>query len=280
MTRRQRTISKAVSCTGKGVHSGIPVTARFLPAPENNGYTFVRTDLPGKPSIPGSLDAIVEHELARRTTLARGDAKVHTIEHMLSAAFALGIDNMTIEMDGPEAPFLDGSALPFANLLTSAGIAEQDTESTPIAITRPMAFTSGSAEISVVPDEQFRVSFFYTSDEPLLRNQSASYVIEPDAYLREIAPARTFCFFHEIEALRRAGLIRGGNLSSAVVIGRKAVVNSSLRFADEPVRHKILDFIGDVALLGRPLAGHFLAWRSGHQVHAAFGKFLKKELGL
>ena len=214
----------------------------------------------------------------RRTTIAHGDARVFTIEHVLAAAMALGIDNMTVEIDTEEPPFLDGSALPFAEIFTKAGITALDSPVAPLVVPRPLVFHDGDAEISALPSDDFRVTFFYASDEPLLRNQQADFVITPETFAREIAPARTFCFFHEIEQLRTRGLIRGGNLSSSVVIGRKAIINSSLRFEDEPVRHKILDFIGDIALLGRPVQGHFLASKSGHRVHAAFCNFLRKEL--
>jgi UDP-3-O-[3-hydroxymyristoyl] N-acetylglucosamine deacetylase len=149
-------------------------------------------------------------------------------------------------------------------------------------VLRPLVFEcpEAGAEVVALPSADFRVTFFYSSPFPLLRRQTASKVITAATFRTEIAPARTFCFVDEIDALLRGGLIRGGSLASAVVIGRKAILNDSLRFPDEPVRHKILDFVGDLALLGRPLLGHFLAWRSGHRANAAFGTYLRKELGL
>ncbi len=278
MTRNQRTISRPATVSGPGVHSGVACNLRILPAPTGHGIRFRRVDLPGAPEIAADAELVSHADLARRTTLSANGGRVFTIEHVLSAAAAMRVDNLSVEMDAEEPPFLDGSALPFVNLIREAGTEEQPGKVTPLAIPSPIAFREGDAEITAVPSDVFQVTFFFTSDEPLLRNQSATFVIEPETYAREIAPARTFCFFHEIEALRKSGLIRGGNLSSAVVIGRKAVINDSLRFPDEPVRHKILDFVGDLALLGRPVLGHFMAWRSGHRVHAAFCNFLRKEL--
>lgn len=263
--------------SGKGLHSGIAANLRLLPAPPGHGIVFRRTDLPGTPAIPALVENLVHTDLMRRTTLAAGDARVFTIEHVMAAAAALRVDNMTIELDTEEPPFLDGSSGPFVEMIRTAGIEEQAGELSPLAVTRPLAFRDGDAEITALPSDEFRVTFFFSSDNPLLRSQQADFVITPDVFAAEIAPARTFCFFSEIEPLRARGLIRGGNLASSVVFGRKAVLNESLRFPDEPVRHKILDFVGDLALLGRPVLGHFMASRSGHRVHAAFCNFLRKE---
>lgn len=276
--RFQQTIAQPAEITGKGLHSGRAATLRFLPATAGQGVVFRRVDLPGSPEIPARSENLVHTDLMRRTTLAMGEARVFTIEHVMAATAALCIDNLIIEIDTEEPPFLDGSSLPFTDLLTQEGITVLDTPTQPLVVSRPLAFRDGDAEITALPSDDFRVTFFYTSNEPLLRNQQADFVITPETFAREIAPARTFCFFHEIEQLRTHGLIRGGNLSSSVVIGRKSIINSSLRFEDEPVRHKILDFIGDIALLGRPVQGHFMASKSGHRVHAAFCNFLRKEL--
>lgn len=276
--RFQQTITEPAEISGKGLHSGLAATLRFLPAPAGQGVVFRRIDLPGAPEIPARSENLVHTDLMRHTTLAAGEARVFTIEHLMAATAALGIDNLIVEIDTEEPPFLDGSSLPFVELLTRAGIKVLEAPTTPLVVSRPLAFRDGDAEITALPSDDFRVTFFYSSDEPLLPNQQGDFVITPETFTREIAPARTFCFFHEIEQLRARGLIRGGNLSSSVVIGRKAIINLSLRFEDEPVRHKILDFIGDIALLGRPLQGHFMASKSGHRVHAAFCNFLRKEL--
>jgi UDP-3-O-acyl N-acetylglucosamine deacetylase len=274
----QCTIAAPVGTSGKGLHRGIAATLRLLPAPADSGVRFCRTDLPGAPLIPADVANLVHGDLMRRTTLASGDARVCTIEHVAAALAALGVHNALVEMDGEEAPFLDGSAAPWVKMIREAGIVPQGALVSPLCITNPVAFEDGGAEIVALPSETFRVSFFSTSEEPLLRSQSATFEMTPDVFEREIAPARTFCFFKEVEQLRAAGLIRGGSLASAVVNGRKSVINTQLRFPDEPVRHKILDFVGDLALLGRPLLGHFLAWRSGHRSHAAFARHLRKEL--
>ncbi|MGB9692184.1 MAG: UDP-3-O-acyl-N-acetylglucosamine deacetylase, partial [Candidatus Sumerlaeaceae bacterium] len=222
--------------------------------------------------------AVAEDDLLRRTTLRSNGGEVHTVEHLLSATYALGITNLRVELDSSELPFLDGSSAPFAELLSSAGIVDQEAALSVLCPAEAFTFHYQQAEIVVLPATDFRVTFFFSSPNPLLRTQSASFVVTPEAYIREIAPARTFAFFHEIEVLRRQGLIRGGSLASAIVIGRKAIINETLRFPNEPVRHKILDFIGDLALLGKPVRGHFLVWRSGHSANAAFARFFRKEL--
>lgn len=222
----------------------------------------------------------MQGELQRRTTLASGETRVFTVEHVLSAAAGLGISDFVVEMDSPEPPFLDGSAAPFVELLREAQPVETAAPTNPIRLPETVVFQESGAEIVAIPSESFRVTFFFTSNHPRLRAQSASFVLDdPDTYVREVASARTFCFVEEIEAMRASGLIKGASLASAVVIGRKAILNESLRFPDEPVRHKILDFVGDLALLGRPLKGHFLAWRSGHRANALFALHLKRVLG-
>lgn len=276
----RQTLAGEMSITGRGIHSGIPATLTLGPAEPGAGITFCRTDLPGTPIIPATYDYLAVEELDRRTTLRTPAAAVHTIEHVLSALAGAQVHDAVIKMTSAEPPFLDGSSLPFSEMIEQIGIDASDEEITPIAIPRPIAFSHGDAEISAIPSAEFRVSFFFTSEHPNLRSQSQTLQVTPETYVAEIAPARTFCFFEEIEALRKANLIKGANLASAVVIGRKGIINDSLRYPDEPVRHKILDFIGDMALLGAPLQGHFLAWRAGHRVNAAFGMYLKKELNL
>lgn len=279
-SRMRQSLRGEVSISGRGVHSGVISNLTLCPGEPESGIRFCRTDLPGKPVIPANYDYLVEKELDRRTTLRAGDAVVYTIEHVLSALAALMVDDVIVKMDSSEPPFLDGSSLPYADMINRAGLVSTNKQISPIVIEKPLAFTHGDSEICAIPSAGFRVSFFYNSDHPSLRAQAYSVAITPDSYLKEIAPARTFCFFEEIEGMRKAGLIKGANLASAVVIGRKSILNNALRFTDEPVRHKILDFIGDMALLGTPLQGHFMAWRAGHRVNAAFGKHLQKELNL
>lgn len=281
LPRQRNTLAKEISVSGRGVHSGIESTLTLRPAAVGHGIAFRRTDLPNQPIIPVSYEHLAAEELDRRTTLRLGDAAVFTIEHVLSALMAAQVDDAIIDLDAAEPPFLDGSALPFAQAVIRAGIAPSGSKNIcvqPLVVTRPVEFAIRDSELSAIPYPGFRVTFFFTSGHPGLRSQVQSFEVTPDSYLTEIAPARTFCFFEEIEMLRKAGLIKGANLSSAVVIGRKSILNNNLRFDDEPVRHKILDFIGDMALLGAPLQGHFFVWRGGHSVNAAFGKHLLKEL--
>ncbi len=280
LPRYRQTLADEISIRGRGIHSGILAELTLCPAEPGSGYTFCRTDLPGSPVIPVSYDYLAMEELDRRTTLRTSAAAVHTIEHVLSALVGAQVDDAIIKVTAAEPPFLDGSSLPFSQMIEQVGVVGTSMEVTPVAIPHPMAFVHGDAEVCAIPSAEFRVSFFFTSEHPNLRMQSQTLPVTPEDYAADIAPARTFCFFEEIEALRMAGLIKGANLASAVVIGRKGIINDSLRFPDEPVRHKILDFIGDMALLGAPLQGHFMAWRAGHRVNAAFGMYLKKELNL
>ena len=276
----RKTIGGTISATGRAVHSGEQTSVSFHPATAGNGIIFRRVDLPGSPEIPARIENVSTDQLLRRTTLAVNGAVIHTTEHILSAAYALGITDIQVNVSGVEPPIMDGSSAPFAEIIEKAGIVELPEAVEPTVIPRPFAFTSDSTEISVLPSEHFEVTFFFSSGNPFLRHQRAHFRITPEAYSKEIAPARTFCFFDEIEPLRAAGLIRGGNLASAIVFGRKHILNPPLRFEDEPVRHKILDFIGDLALLGKPVRGHFLVSRGGHQANAAFTMHLRKELGI
>lgn len=280
MLVNRKTIGSPVSVAGRAVHTGEQTSVTFHPANAGNGTVFRRVDLPGSPEIPARIENISNDQLLRRTTLAADGATIHTTEHILSAAYALGITDMIVDVSGAEPPIMDGSSAPFAEIMAKAGIVELAESVEPTVIPHPFAFASNSTEISVLPSEHFEVTFFFSSGNPLLRHQRAHFRVTPETYTKEIAPARTFCFFDEIEPLRAAGLIRGGNLASAVVFGRKHILNPPLRFADEPVRHKILDFIGDLALLGRPVRGHFLVSRGGHQANAAFTLHLRKELGI
>jgi len=279
--RPGKTIAAPAELSGRGVHSGATGTVRLLPAPGGTGIVFRRVDLPGSPTIPANYASLDAEKLARQTTLAANGAAVHTTEHLLSAATGLGVTDLLVEIDCEEVPFADGSALPFVQLLQQAGLSETGGNApAPLVIPRPLVYREGGAEVVALPSRDYRVTFFFTSNHPRLRSQSATYAISPETYIREIAPARTFCFFEEIEQMQKMNLIRGASLTSAVVIGRKAVLNESLRFPDEPVRHKILDLVGDLALLGAPLQGHILAWRAGHRVNAGFGRYLQKELNL
>ena len=277
MSSRQRTLSRPVSFTGVGLHTGKTTTLTFKPAPANSGVVFERIDLPGRPRIPVRPDsAVYDPESARRTILRANGGEVHTVEHVLAAVAGLGLDNLTIEIDGQEAAEPpDGSALPIAKALLDGGIVEQDSERRYVRIPGPVHLNNGQVEMIGLPHEGLRISFTIEYDSPVVGTQYAAFDISPETFVNEIAPARTFVLHREVEALRAQGLIRGGSLDNALVITDKGFLNEQpLRFRDELVRHKVLDLLGDLFLLGKPLQGHVIARRSGHATNVEFVKAL------
>lgn len=274
----RKTISAPINFSGKGVHSGRLCTIILHPAESGNNIVFQRTDLIGSPIVKASINNISDDKLMRRTTLTENGVSVFTVEHVISALYGLGITDCLIEMNQEEPPFIDGSSQPFVEAIISNGVRELKSTITGYYPDTIINYQTKEAEFTVLPAEDFQVTFFYNSNHPGLRAQSYTTPINSEDYLKNIAPARTFCFFEEIEMMRSAGLIKGANLNSAVVIGRKSIINSSLRFDTEPVRHKILDFIGDIALIEFPIRGHYLVWKGGHKVNAEFAKQLKKEI--
>ncbi len=270
---KQKTISKPVSFSGIGLHTGSLTTVTFKPAPENSGITFFRVDIKGSPPIPANIDYVVD--VSRGTTIGIGDAKVHTVEHALAAMVGLGIDNLNIELDAEEIPNGDGSSLPVMSTLQKAGIVEQDAEKQYIKVDRPVYYRQGDVTLSILPSDELRVSMTIAYDHVAIGTQYASYTITEDTFAREIAPARTFCFLREVKMLQEKGLIRGGSLESAVVIGDDTILNDELRFPDEFVRHKILDLIGDMYLLGRPVKGHVVGVKGGHEKNVLFSKQIR-----
>ncbi len=268
---RQRTISHPIRCAGIGLHTGRRVRMRLLPAPENHGIVFVRTDLGEE--IPARPEFVVETRLC--TTLGRGKARVATVEHLLSALAGLGVDNVRVELDGPETPIMDGSAAPFVFLIQSAGIREQHAPKRVMRVLRRVEVQDGNKLCRLEPAAGFRVRFHLDYDHPLLRDRVAEVDLSHQSYAREVARARTFGFLHEIEALQKAGLARGGSLDNAIVLDRWRVINEGgLRYPDEFVRHKILDTIGDLALVGMPIVGAFTGVRSGHAMNHRLVKAL------
>jgi UDP-3-O-[3-hydroxymyristoyl] N-acetylglucosamine deacetylase len=262
----QKTISEKAICTGVGLHSGVETTVALYPARPGAGIVFVRPDLPGAPEIPARRAALSSTRLA--TTLARGEAMVGTVEHLLAAVVALGIDNLRIEVDGPEIPVMDGSAAPFVTLLRQAGSFDQRVARRVMRIRRPISLRDGDRAIRVTPAARLAVSYFVEYPHPAIGKQRIELPIDASHFTRELARARTFGFLHEVEALWRGGLARGGNLENTVVLDERGVVNASgLRFADEFVRHKALDLVGDLALLGMPLLAHVDVERGGHALH-------------
>jgi UDP-3-O-[3-hydroxymyristoyl] N-acetylglucosamine deacetylase len=261
----RRTLRKAVGCTGIGLHSGRSVRLDLKPAPAGHGIRFVRTDLDVEiPATAGHLG-----RLDHATTLTEDGVSVDTVEHLLSAVYALGVDDLRVEVDGPEVPILDGSAAPFVILIHEAGLKPLTVSRQYLKITQKVEVVRGNKWARLVPGDGFRVSYTIGFDHPLLRHQALCLRVSPDAYVEGIAPARTFGFLREVETLRRSGLALGGSLENAVVIGETGVLNNKLRFEDEFVRHKVLDAIGDLALLGQPLIGHLEAARAGHALHAS-----------
>jgi UDP-3-O-[3-hydroxymyristoyl] N-acetylglucosamine deacetylase / 3-hydroxyacyl-[acyl-carrier-protein] dehydratase len=280
--RMQRTLSRPVCLEGIGLHTGEPGHVTFRPAAENSGIHFVRTDLPGAPVVRVRPEnAFFDPLAARRTILQQDGVQIHSMEHVLAAVAGLGLDNLSIETDRMEIPEpADGSALPIAQALQDAGIETQARPRRHFKITKPVRWAEGGVELSAVPYSGTRFTFTIEYDHPLIGVQSRTFDLDEESFLRDIAPARTFVLERDIETLRKAGWIKGGRMESAVVVGADRILNPPLRFEDEFVRHKILDLIGDLFLLGGPLLGHVSARRSGHQGHVAFVKCLKAELPL
>ncbi|MBM4383942.1 MAG: UDP-3-O-acyl-N-acetylglucosamine deacetylase [Deltaproteobacteria bacterium] len=263
----QRTIAEKATCTGVGLHSGGAATVSLFPARPGTGVVFVRSDLETPAEIPARRTALASTRLA--TTLGRGEATIGTVEHLLAAVSASGIDNLRVEVDGPEIPVMDGSAAPFLALLAAAGTFDQRVARRVIRIRKPIALRDGDRAIRVTPAPRLTLTYFVEYPHAAIGKQRLdALAIDAASFERELASARTFGFLQEVEALRRGGLARGGSLDNTVVLDEQRVLNpGGLRFADEFVRHKALDLIGDLALLGMPLLGHVEVERGGHALH-------------
>ncbi len=259
---QQQTLNSAVSYSGIGLHSGNRVTMTFLPAPPNSGIRFRRVDLEGKPEIEALAENVVENN--RATTLAKGNTRVHTVEHVLATFVGCGVDNVIVELDANEPPIADGSAREYCRMVQSAGVVPQDERREPYTVTAPIQLEMGESVMTLFPDEVFRISCT-SADKQGRFTQFYTVTLSPTTWEHDLAHARTFCFYEEIEFLIKNGLIKGGSLENAVVIRDDAVLTTEpLRYPDEFVRHKILDLLGDLSLLGRPLRGHLIAVRPGH----------------
>jgi len=303
MLEYQRTISKPVSLSGKGLHTGGKTTVTFRPASQNTGLIFKRVDIKNAPEIPADIDHVVDN--SRDTTIGIGDIHIRQVEHVLAALYGLEIDNCIVEVDGNEPPVGDGSAMPFVNILQKAGFEEQDSPKDFLVINETITFSDKEKGIDMVvfPSDELRITFMVDYQNPALGTQYTSMYSLTEEFVREFAPARTFCFLHEVEILHDQGLIQGGDLDNAVVIidrelkkeelkdlaarfdlnhddvvlGTNGILGGKeLRFYNEPVRHKTLDLIGDLALLGVPLKAHVMAARSGHAAHVALVKEIRK----
>ena len=270
---KQKTIAKDVSFSGIGLHTGSLTTMTFKPAPADSGVTFYRTDLPQNPAIQADIDHVID--VSRGTTIGLNGAKVHTVEHVLAAVYGLDIDNIAIELDGPEIPNGDGSAQPFTRVLGEAGLVAQTADRKYITVTEPVFYRQDDVTLSVLPADELRMTMTIAYDHVAIGTQYATFSITPEVFKNELAPARTFCFLREVKMLQEQGLIKGGSLESAVVIGDEAILNDDLRFPDEFVRHKILDLIGDMYLLGRRLKGHVIGVKTGHAKNVMFSKQIK-----
>ena len=265
----QRTLRRSVSCTGIGLHSGKKVRLRLKPARVNHGIRFKRLDLDGL-EVSATAERVAGMNYA--TGLAQDAASVGTVEHLLAALVGLGIDNVSVELNQAEVPIMDGSAASFVYLVHEAGIKSLTAPRRFLKVIRPIALSRGDKRIAVYPSDHFKVTYSISFDHPLLRHQSRTQRVTEDSFIEEIAPARTFGFLNEVEQLRKKGLALGGSLDNAIVLGETGVLNNSLRFEDEFVRHKILDVIGDLALIGHPIIGHVVAHRGGHRLHASFSQ--------
>lgn len=265
---RQRTLKSLVSASGVGLHTGRKVRITLRPAPVDSGILFRRVDLASPVDIPARAELVGEARLA--STLIKGDVKVHTVEHLMSALGGLGVDNAYVDLDAPELPIMDGSASPFVLLIQQAGIEEQSALKKFLRVTRRVEVNNGDKWARLDPYDGYRLSFSIEFRHPVIERTTQAVTVDfaETSYLKEIARARTFGFMHEVEDLRESGLALGGGLDNAVVLDEYRVLNSEgLRFADEFIRHKLLDAIGDLYLLGRPLLGAFTAHKSGHALN-------------
>jgi UDP-3-O-[3-hydroxymyristoyl] N-acetylglucosamine deacetylase len=270
----QRTLRRSVSCVGIGLHSGYKVTLSLKPAPVDYGIRFRRTDLDDF-ELPATVRHLAGLQLA--TGLARDQVSVETVEHLLAALVSMGVDNVVVELNSPEVPIMDGSAAPFIYLIQEAGVKRQHKARKYLKIVRPIALSRDDKRIALYPSRHFKVTYSISFDHPLLRHQSRTLVITEDSFVEEVAPARTFTFLKDVEMLRQNGLALGGSLENAVVLGETGVLNNALRFDDEFVRHKILDAVGDLALVGYPVIGHLVAHRAGHALHTEFASKVLEE---
>jgi len=262
---RQRTLKSLVSATGVGLHTGQKVRLAMRPAQPDTGVVFRRTDLPGAPEIAARADLVGETRLC--SCLVKGATRIYTIEHLMSALSGLGVDNVYVDLDGPEVPIMDGSAAPFALLIQQAGIEEQSAPKRFLRVKKRIEAREGDKWAMLEPYEGFRLSFSIVYRHPVIEKSNTELVVDfaTTSYLKEVARARTYGFMHDVEELRESGLALGGGLENAVVLDEHRVLNAEgLRFGDEFIRHKILDAIGDLYLLGRPFLAAFSAHKSGH----------------
>lgn len=272
--RKQQTIGNPATYSGIGLHTGEGVTMRFVPAKEGTGVIFKRTDLPNTPQIPATVEYVSSN--ARNTTLGVGDVRIHTVEHVLAAIRAYNIDNVIIEINGIEPPVGNGSSDIFVTMIEEAGIVEQQANTPIIYLSQPVYWSEGEIHLVAIPCDQYRISYTLNYPETrLLKSQYFSTIIDSPTFKKEISPCRTFSLYEEVSALMDRGLIKGASLDNAVVIKDDTILSKEgLFFPDEMVRHKILDIVGDLSLIGLEFRAHVIAIRSGHASNVAFAKKL------
>jgi UDP-3-O-[3-hydroxymyristoyl] N-acetylglucosamine deacetylase/3-hydroxyacyl-[acyl-carrier-protein] dehydratase len=302
MNIKQHTIKKAVTVSGVGLHTGVPVNMTFLPAKPGHGYKFQRVDLEGQPIVDADVDNVVD--LSRGTTIEQSGARINTVEHTLAALVGLELDNVLIQLDGPEPPIMDGSSIKFIEVLESAGMEEQSALRNYYEITEEIRYRDKerNVEIAALPLNDYRLTVMVDYNSPVLGSQHAS-ITDIKQFPREIAACRTFCFLHELEMLHKQNLVKGGDLNNAIVIvdrvirddeldylaalfnrpkvevKKEGILNNvELRYKNEPARHKLLDLVGDLALAGRPLKAQILAARPGHAANVAFARKIKRKM--
>jgi UDP-3-O-[3-hydroxymyristoyl] N-acetylglucosamine deacetylase len=270
--RLQTTLGRTISVSGVGLHSGREIRALLRPAPAGRGIVFIRTD------VGAVLPAVAEEagRLDYATSLGERGRDVGTVEHLLSAAVGLGLDNLTVEVDGPEVPILDGSSAQWVSEFVSAGLVSLGSASRPFSVPRTLSVSGPDGKwIEIRPAKELRVSYSIDFPHPAVGRQSISLVLTPETYSEHLAPARTFGFLAEYDYLRSKGLAQGASAENCIVVGESDVLNGDLRFADEFVRHKVLDLVGDLGLVGRPVVGHVVAHRAGHALHTALAKEIR-----
>ena len=272
---RQQTIRRPVALEGIGLHCGKPVKITVSPAPPDSGIVF-RVGRDGQP-IAAAPESVVDSHYA--TTIGRNGTRIQTVEHLMAAAAGLRIDNLAVEVDGTEVPAMDGSAKPFVGLLNAAGRTAQSARRRPITIRQPLHGGSGNRWIRILPADELRISYTLDNDHPAIGTQVLSWVPTEESFINEYAPARTYGFLKDLGAMRKHGLALGGSLDNAIVVGKRGTLNG-LRYRDEFVRHKVLDLVGDLALLGRPLLGHVVARNAGHALNFDLVVEIQRALGL
>ncbi|HEY9721242.1 MAG TPA: UDP-3-O-acyl-N-acetylglucosamine deacetylase [Oscillatoriaceae cyanobacterium] len=268
------TVADPLTFAGVGLHAGTPATARVIPAPAGHGLVFHRVDLPGSPGIPATWAHVVDTRLS--TTLAKGEARISTVEHLLAALWGMGVSDARLEVDGPEVPILDGSARPYAEAIAETGVRVLDAPRRVQALPN-LGLTEGDKAVSAVPDDACKLTCVIDFGQPHAGPQIFHCTLTPRVFYDEIAAARTFCFRRDVEAMREAGLARGGSLDNAIVLDADGP-SSPLRFSDELARHKALDLLGDLALLGSAWCGHVLAVKAGHPLHTRFARAIAERV--